>query len=315
MREFGAIFQVVLPVFLVLAAGFCVRRLDWLSVRADVSLLRLTVNALIPCLVVDSVLGNPAAAVPNNLLVAPLMGFGTVALGVVAGMLTAKTWRAESRTTRNTFAFTVAIYNYGYLPIPLALSLFDQSTVAVLFVHNWGVELALWLLGLPLLTGLDPRRQWHKLFSPPLVAIVLAVLLTLSGGDRFVPAFARQTAHLLGQCAIPLGMLLIGATLADQVHGLKWAEGLRVMSCAVVLRLGVLPVVFLTLIWLLPLTPELRRVVILQAAMPAAVFPIVMARHYGGDVVTAIRVVVSTTLLSLITMPVWIQLGLKWLSP
>lgn len=315
MREFGTIFQAVLPVFLVLAAGFCVRRLDWLSVQADVSLLRLTVNALIPCLVVDSVLGNTAAAVPKNLLLAPLMGFGTVALGVVAGILTTRTWPAENRTTRNTFAFTVAIYNYGYLPIPLAQSLFDQSTVAVLFVHNWGVELALWLLGLPLLTGLDPRRQWHKLLSPSLVAIVLAVLLTLSGGDRFVPGFARQTAHLLGQCAIPLGMLLIGATLADQVHGLKWTTGRRVMSCAVVLRLGVLPVVFLALTWLLPMTAELRRVVILQAAMPAAVFPIVMARHYGGDVVTAIRVVVSTTLLSLITMPVWIQLGLKWLSP
>jgi hypothetical protein len=76
-----------------------------------------------------------------------------------------------------------------------------------------------------------------------------------------------------------------------------------------------LPLVFLGLGWLLPLSAELRHVIVLQAAMPAAVFPIVMARHYGGDVVTALRVVVATTALSLLTMPGWIQLGLRWLIP
>lgn len=315
MRELSTIFQAVLPVFAVLATGFVVRRLNWLSANADLSLLRLTVNVLIPCLVVDSLVGNAAVEVPKNLLWAPPVGFGTVALGVIAGKLFAKSWPKESRATRNTFAFTVAVYNYGYLPIPLAMSLFDQATVAVLLVHNWGVEMALWLLGLPLLTGLDPLRQWRKLLNPPLLAIVLAVFLNVSGGDQHVPSFILQTAHLLGQCAIPLGMLLIGGTLADHWPGLKWNEGRQIISFAILLRLGLLPMLFLTLALFLPLTAELRRVVILQAAMPAAVFPIVMARHYGGDVATAIRVVTGTTLLSLLTMPVWIHLGLQWIKP
>lgn len=315
MNEFHLIFQAVLPVFVVLATGFAVRRLNWFSETADAGILRLLVQVLIPCLVLDSVLGSTAVADPKNVLLAPLTGFGTVALGVFAGLLVAKVLPTEHRVTRNTFAFTVAVYNYGYMPIPLAMSLFDQSTVAVLFVHNWGVEMALWLLGLPLLAGLNPRQQWRKVLSPPLLAIMLGVLLNLSGGEQLVPAFVREAAHLLGQCAIPLGMLLIGATLADQVRGMNWSQGLRVMGFAVLLRLGVLPILFLVGAWLLPLGAELKRVVLLQAAMPAAVFPIVMARHYGGDVVTAIYVVASTTLLSLVTMPLWIQFGLKWLHP
>ncbi len=301
--------------FVLIGAGFVLRRLGWLTEEADTSLLRVTINVMIPCLAMDSLLGNPAVATLGNVVWAPVVGFGTVGLGVVAGLLAAKWLPSAHPVGRKTFAFTVAVYNYGYIPLPLAVSLFDQATVAVLFVHNLGVELALWLFGLPLLTGMDPRRQWRKLLSPPVLAIVTAVLINALGADLWIPAFARNAAHLLGQCAIPLGMLLIGATMADHLPALPWTKGIETMVVASLLRLGLLPLLFLALGWLLPLSTELRRVVVLQAAMPAAVFPIVMARHYGGDVVTALRVVVVTTALSLLTMPGWIQVGLRWLTP
>jgi malate permease and related proteins len=53
---------------------------------------------------------------------------------------------------------------------------------------------------------------------------------------------------------------------------------------------------------------ELRRVLYIQAAMPSAVFPIILARHYGGDPATAVRVVVATSVLGLITIPLWLAL-------
>ncbi|MCX7868121.1 MAG: AEC family transporter, partial [Limisphaera sp.] len=70
----------------------------------------------------------------------------------------------------------------------------------------------------------------------------------------------------------------------------------------------------LALARLLPGTPELQRVLVLEAAMPAAVFPIVMARQYGGDVATALQVVLSTSVVSLVTMPLWIRAGLAWIG-
>jgi malate permease and related proteins len=59
---------------------------------------------------------------------------------------------------------------------------------------------------------------------------------------------------------------------------------------------------------------ELQRVLVLQAAMPAAVFSIVMARHYGGDAATALRVVLATSLLGLITIPLWLRFGIHLLG-
>jgi predicted permease len=47
--------------------------------------------------------------------------------------------------------------------------------------------------------------------------------------------------------------------------------------------------------------------------MPAATLPIVLARHYGGEPATALRIVLGTSAVSFITTPVWIHFGLKWL--
>ena len=51
-----------------------------------------------------------------------------------------------------------------------------------------------------------------------------------------------------------------------------------------------------------------------HAAMPAAVFPIIMARHYGGHAPTALRIVIGTTVIGLLTIPLWIKLGLWFIE-
>jgi hypothetical protein len=71
-------------------------------------------------------------------------------------------------------------------------------------------------------------------------------------------------------------------------------------------------VLFLLLARYLPASVELKRVIVLEAAMPAAVFPIVMSRHYGGDPLTALRVVIGTSLVGMVTIPLWIRFGMKF---
>jgi predicted permease len=290
------------------------RRLDWLQAAADASLLKLTINVLIPCLIFDSLLGNQALKHAGNVFLPPLVGFGTVATGIAVAYGCSRWVTANRDSTRRTFAFCTAMYNYGYIPIPLAVSLFDRETVGVLFVHNLGVEVALWVFGLMLLAGAGLRTSGRRLLNAPLLTIAKTLLLNLVLPREQFPTAVLNAAHLVGQCAIPVGMILIGATVADHVAGFRSAGGARVMGLACLLRLGLLPVLFLLVARHLPCSVELKRVMVLQAAMPAAVFPIVMARHYGGDPAAAVQVVLSTSVLGLITIPLWVQLGMSWLG-
>lgn len=318
MSEFLVVLNAVLPIFCIAGAGVLLRQFNWLTADADASLLRVTVNVLAPCLIFDSVLGNQAFAQSGNIWLPPLIGFGTVALGIPFALLLRGATGLRDERARRTFTFVVSTYNYGYVPIPLILSLFAaeiaRPTLAVLFVHNVGVEVALWSLGLMILGGGTFRENWRKILNPPLLAIVATLALNFIIGARHVPEFIHNTAHMLGQCAIPFGVLLIGATMADFVHEFRDVRGARLVLVSCVLRLGILPVLFLLIAKYLPCPIELKRVITIQAAMAAAVFPIVMAKHYGGDPATALRVVLGTSLVGLVTIPLWLKFGLKWVG-
>ncbi len=316
MNESLTVLGAVLPVFGIIGIGLVIRKLNWLTEEADQSLLRVNINLLFPCLVLDSTLGNPALSGLSNLVLAPVVGFGTVAAGILLALAARPLLgKCDTRTGR-TFAATVGIYNYAYIPLPLALLLFPGSeTVGVLFVHNVGVEIAMWTLGVYLFSAGTAGRDWRKFINAPLVAIVAALVLNALDADSRIPRPVMTGIHWLGQCAIPMALILIGAVVADYLGDFRTSAGWRSMGAAVLLRLCVLPIIFLVLAKYLPASTELKRVMVLQAAMPSAVFPIVMSRHYGGDPPTALRVVIATSLVSLVTMPLWIRFGMAYVRP
>ena len=81
MNEFTTVLGAVLPIFGIAAVGLLIRKLNWLTEQADQSLLRVNINLLLPCLILDAALGNPALSEMRNLLLAPVVGFATMALG------------------------------------------------------------------------------------------------------------------------------------------------------------------------------------------------------------------------------------------
>jgi predicted permease len=54
----------------------------------------------------------------------------------------------------------------------------------------------------------------------------------------------------------------------------------------------------------------LKQVLIIQAAMPSGVLPLVLAKHHGGDVMVALQIILSTSVAAIITLPLWIHIGL-----
>ncbi len=313
MDQFLTVIAAVLPVFCLAATGVILRRTQWLTTEADASLMRVVVNVLTPALVLHAVLGNTALRSAGNLLVAPLLGFLEVAAGVAISWKFRKQSGLVSERSQRTFAAQTGIQNYGYVPLPLILTLFPGDTAGVLFVHNLGVDIALWTVCLVAL-GHGGIREWRHLLNPPILSILIAVGLNVAGAEEWMPRFLLTTAEMLGACAFPLGIILIGANIADSVGELRRDLDLRTIAWASLVRLGILPLVILGLAWLLPVARELKQVLLIQAAMPVAVFPIVLARHYGGDPLTAVRIVVGTSLMGFLTIPLWLKFGLRLLG-
>lgn len=317
-----ALLASVAPVFLIIAAGYAMRRAGWLTAEADASLMRVIVNLLFPCLIFDTILGNRALEKAGNLLLAPAVGFATVALGYAVAFWAAPCFGLRESRARRTFAFTTGIYNYGYVPLPLIAKLFDPQTTAVLFIHNVGVETALWTAGIALLRGMpdaeSPRASWavrtRKILNAPVIAILIAIAMHFTGARAWMPVIATSAIHSLGAAAIPLGLILTGATFADQMRDLSARGSGAVSLGAALLRLGLLPVLMLAIAQWLPCPIELRRVILIQAAMPCAVIPVLLTKHFGGDPAMAMRIVLVTSAVGLLTIPLWLQVGIQWLG-
>jgi len=317
MELYGKIIGTVIPVFMVMGLGSFFRRRDWLQQSADPSLMKLIINLFYPALVLQFVLGNPALKEPSNLLAPPLAGFITVAVGFALAWIAAPLIGLRIGRGRRTFAFTTGLYNYGYITIPLCLVLFDQETIGVLLIYNLGVETAFWGLGILIVTGQWNRSFWKKLLNPPVISLLIALLLNFSGfpehGGGIYTVF-KTGVDMVGVCAIPMGLLATGAVLYDLARegGLTSQPAVPVTACF--LRLLVLPLLFLLSAGLTSLPTELKQVITVQAAMPAAMLPIVISRFYGGDTRVAVQVVISTTIISIFTIPLWISFGLSFLN-
>ena len=112
-----------------------------------------------------------------------------------------------------------------------------------------------------------------------------------------------------------LRVLLIGATVADFWDEFWSTRGYAVMAIGTLVRNAVCPAAFVFLAWLLPISPALKETVVVQAAMPAGVFTLLLIRHNGGNVHVALQVIFATSAAALLTLPLWIHFGIKLIGP
>jgi malate permease and related proteins len=304
----------ITPIFALIAVGSIARFAGWLTPETDAGLLKLVVNILYPALIFKNVLGNAALADSRNVFWPPLVGFVTMAGGILLAWWIGRSLGFSKGKGLRTFAFAVGIFNYGYIPIPLMESLFGRESLGVLLVHNVGCEVAIWTVGVLVLSGLSLRDGWKRLISGPVIALAAAGLGNLVNLDAVMPEAANRTIAMAAACAIPVGLIAIGSTLSESLSKPSQLFSLRVTPAACALRLLVFPMLFLGLAKILPVSQELKRVMMVEAAMPAGIIPILIARHYGGQPLTAVQVVVGTTAVGLIAIPLWLRIGLAWIG-
>ena len=329
---FSVALAAILAVFCIVGAGLFFRRTGRLTPQAEQPLMRLTVDLLLPCLIIDRVLRTDAfVSDTQNLWLPPLLGFSLVAVGVLSGLavgLLAKKFNGmETWQQRRTFAGCVGNYNYGFVPIPLVIAMFpeDDRLLGVLFVQNLGVELAVWTIILFTIQGRFDGKSLRQVVNAPSIAIVLSVSLNLLGHSSFVPDvfhehiaprfdFLLMAIQLLGAAGIPLSIILIGAVFADHFHRKdireRLSSTLKISFWSILIRLVIMPVMFISLAVMLPCTHEIKTVLVIHGATGSAIFTMVLAKHYGGDPKTAFDTILSNSILTAITLPIWIAVGL-----
>ncbi|MFN6128151.1 MAG: AEC family transporter [Planctomycetota bacterium] len=304
-----SVLSTVGSVFLVIAVGGLARKWKWIASDADRSLAILTKSVLMPALFFHRIMTDPNLSMRMDAWLPAVYGFGCTAGGILIAGSIAKGigsgFGVRTDSQRRTFAFCAGIDNYGYIPFPLAEAFFPASVVT-LMIYNVGVDTALWSVGLYVISGQGLNACWKRiLLSPPLLAVLLAVCLRQTQFDGWFPVPILQACQQLGKCSIPMGLILSGAIIYDYAEKFHWGRIWRPFVLAIAVRMVLLPAGILLLTMSTDSMP-LKEVLLVQAAMPAATFPMVMTRLYDQDIEIAWAVVVGTSFLAILTIPLWL---------
>ncbi len=302
----------VFPVYLLIIGG-AVARLTGLVKRGhDESVLQLVFHVMYPCFILDKILGAESVRDFDAVAWGLGMGFGMTVAGFAIAWLAAGLLRYQKGQGKRTFAVGAGVQNFGYTAIPVVEQMWlGTGAIAMLFVHNLGVELAIWSVGVMLMSG-DRRVPWRRVINGPTVSVVLGLTLVGLGWDRQVTGPPREAMRWLGAGAFPLAIFVTGAVIMDLIGTER--PTLKASLGGSIVRLAMIPVVMLALARWLPLPVTLKQVMVVQAAMPAAMSPILLAKLYGGRPAVAVEIVVATTVVSLVTLPFVLLWGRAWLG-
>jgi len=307
----GDVIASVFPVYLLIVAGAALRKTGVVRKEHDEGVMRVVYTVMLPCFMIDKMLGSEVLRSGWVVFSAIGLGFGLIMAGVVIGFAVGRLLGLEKGTGMRTFALASGSQNFGFTAAPVIEILWSTGALAMLFVHNIGVELALWSVGVVIMSG-GGGIHWRKLINGPVIAVAAGLLLVATGLDQHLTGAPRKAISMIGVGAFPLGVMITGCTIMDLVAAER--PSLRIILGSSLVRLLLAPLAILSAARFLPLAVELKQVLVVQAAMPAAMTPIMLARMYGGRPAVAVQIVVCTTALSLLTLPWIISLGCQWIG-
>lgn len=288
----NAILSAVIPVALIVLIGFYAGK----TLELDQSTLsRIVLYVLSPALIVDSLYRTTMSR--ENML-GIFTGFMlTYLLLCLLVWLVGKQFNLPPATQKSLLA-TTSFPNTGNLGLPVNLFAFGEPGLERAIVYLIASSLVSFSTGPAFLKGGNFWSGLQFTLKLPLIwAMVFGLLLRLLGSE--LPFKLDEGLHLLAQAAVPLALLLLGMQIAQSNWQFSPYEG-----GASFMRLVVGALVALLSGKILGLTGLDLQVLVLQSSMPAAVNSFLMVKEFGGDAPRTARVVVVSTLLAFVTLPV-----------
>ena len=289
MSDLPEIFLDILgPVAVLVAVGFGVGR--WLDVPPE-PLAKLAFWVIGPAFMFDA-LANAGLATDSLVRIAAASLVAIAAAGVIALVATARLGRDRRATI-----VTASVYgNTGNFGLAIVIFTFDDSAlpyaaVALVAVNTVGV-----VVGVAMATG-GLAGIWRAVTTPMTLVVIPA--LVVNGTESTLPPILDRSIGLLAQAIIPVMLITLGIQL--QRMGLPRID--LDVTLALTAKLIVQPLAAIGAVHLLDLSGDAAGVVVLQAAMPAAVFTAVLAIEQQTRPREAATIVLAGSLAAVLTLP------------
>jgi predicted permease len=300
--------EIVLPVFLLIALGYGLRRAGLLSGPVSAGMTATIFYVAAPALLLRSIALTPL----TESLALPTLGVLASVTIVMAVAVYVACWRCPPRR-RGVLTQGTHRSNMVFMGMPVIASAYGEQVLATVSMMIGFMVVLYNLLAVVVLTlphrsqGFRQPAVWGRtlarILTNPLI-LSCAAGIALSGGSVRLPAFLDDTLRLLGQIAMPGALLTVGADLDFR----RLQGDLAAAAGVALLKLLVYPALVLLALRALGLQGTALGVPVLIMASPTAVVSYIMAQEMQGDGKLAGAIIIGTTSASLLTYILWLAI-------
>jgi hypothetical protein len=288
------------PTFALIGLGWVLRQRVLRQETVWAGMEHLTFWVLLPCLLAYSISTVKLAELPIGRMAAAI--WITLGLATASALLLAR-WLGHGRAAMTSVVQGGIRFN-NYVAFAIAAGLYGTPGLAFSGVAAGlivpCVQVILTLVFVLSEGGrVRPLRLARQLASNPLLlGCVIGFVFAAFGG---MPPGLAPLSRSLGQAALALGLLCVGAGLAPE--SLRDAPLTQVLVA--VQKLVAVPLVTLALARAFGLEATPAGIAVLVMAMPTAATGYVMARAMGGDARLMAAMITIQHLAAVLTLPLW----------
>lgn len=318
-----AIFESLSGVFscmLMITLGYYLTNRGWFNKETGQLFSKFAMTVTIPLYMVVSMMKSYTKADLMQLGIAVIMPLATMVITYLIGIIASRVIQVPDYR-RGTFRAMFFVANTAFIGFPVNMALFGDKALPIAVMYYLVQSMLFWTFGAYGLSLDGPKfarieggeatdvmvppvfslKTVKNILSPPLIGAIVAIAFIFYSVK--LPTFINSTFNYLGSMTTPLAMLFIG--IAIYIANLRKVRISTDMAVLIAARFLIAPAVALTACHFFPVPDLMRKVFIIEAAMPVMTQVSIAARAYKADANYVAVMTALTTVLSLITIPLY----------
>ncbi len=298
----------VAQIFLLAALGYFLIKKNMLGPEGLNALSRLVIEVTLPLMIFCQLIKDFSFTLYSNWWIFPLISIAITIAGLIVGSVFLGFIRGPQHKLQ--FLSLIAFQNSGYLALALVAALLPSDKLDSMFTYIFlfllGFNLVMWSLGVYILSFTRAKKfELSSLFSPPVIATLVSLILIFFSLNKFIPQGVLKPLRMVGDCTLPLAMLVVGGNLAS-IH-LGHIDK-KAMSLMILAKLIILPVLGLGLVIKFKFPELVGLLILMQLAVPSATSLSLIITHYKKEDLLISQGIFLSHIVSLVTLPLFLSL-------
>lgn len=298
MSFFENMLSLQMMLFCLIIVGILSKKIGIINEIGRKSLSDLLINVILPCNIVHSFMGDTRISgefLQNCILMISL----SAAIQLTAIYGSKLIFRKFPPNQKSVLSYGIICSNSSFIGLPIAESLFGDLGVMYTSVFQIPIRFTMWTSGLSLFTSVNKRDAFRKLIKHPcIISIFIGLIMMVR--PLPLPFFLNNTILAVSKCTTPVSMFVIGSILADAPVKSLFSKPVLYYT---ILRLIAFPALVYIVLLPFQLGNIFLNICLLMTGMPAGSTASILADKYGCDAAFASQLTFSSTLFSILTIP------------